>query len=301
MPRPPSAGYKSRDRGPLEFESKLHVEESGIMNLARKEITTISPSLPIKEASERMVEKGIRRLPVTSPGTEKLLGMIVSRDIVDFLGGGEKHKIIQKKHGGNFLSAINDHSRIIMNSDAPYAEKSSSISEVAKLLLDTGVGGAPVLNKEKTVIGIVTERDFANYMPSPAQVRVEGHMTKKVVTATPDLSLLNAMKRMISEGFRRLPVVEGEELIGIITSVDILEYFGTSEMFNHMSSGGAVDAMSIEIGEIMTEDPITTTPRADLGKAARKMEKHGYGGLPVLEDGTLVGLITERDMLEILL
>jgi len=126
-------------------------------------------------------------------------------------------------------------------------------------------------------------------------------MTSNVVTSDPNLFLIDAMKRMISEGFRRLPVVEDGELRGMITSVDVLRYFGTSEMFDHIASGDALDALSIEIEEIMTEDVVTTSPQADLGKAARKMAEHGYGGLPVLEDDTLVGLITERDLLEILL
>lgn len=301
MPRPPAASYKSKDRGPIEFESRLHEEKGKIMELAREDVITIPQSLPIKDTSERMVENDVRRIPVTSPGTGKLLGMIVTRDIVDFLGGGEKHQIIQKKHAGNFLSAINDHSKTIMNPDAPFTKDSSSISEVAKLLLETGVGGVPILNKKETVVGIVTERDFAKYMPSPANVRVEGHMTKDVVTADPDIPLIDAMKRMISEGFRRLPVVKNGSLTGVITSVDVLEYFGTNEVFNHMQSGDALDAMSIEIKKLMTRDPVTTTPEADLGRVARKMGNHGYGGLPVLENDELIGMITERDILDLLL
>ncbi len=301
MPRPPSASYKSRDRGPLEFESKLHEEEGNIMDIAKREAEMVSPSFPIKKASEEMVKKGIRRLPVVSAGTEKLQGMFVSRDIVDFLGGGEKHQIIQNKHKGNFLSAINDPVKIIMNPEAPHTSNTSSISEVAKLLYETGAGGVPILDKERVVIGIVTERDFAGYMPSPAQARVEGYMTQNVVTADPNLFLIDAMKKMISEGFRRLPIVEDGELVGIITSVDVLDYFGSSEVFNHMASDNAMDAMSIEISEIMTEDPVTATPDDDLGEVAREMRKRGYGGLPVIENGNLVGIITERDILEILL
>ncbi|KXB00224.1 hypothetical protein AKJ40_01625, partial [candidate division MSBL1 archaeon SCGC-AAA259M10] len=271
-----------------------------IMTIAERDVITIPPSLPIKEASEKMVRNGVRRLPVTSPGTEKLHGMLVTRDIVDFLGGGEKNQIIEKKHNHNFLSAINDPSKIIMDRDAPYADNKSSISDVAKILIEKNVGGTPIVDKERKVVGIVSERDFARYIPSPAQTRVEAHMTQNVVTAEPDLFLIDIMKRMINEGFRRLPVVDNNKLVGVITSVDVLEYFGTSEMFEHMSSGDAKDAMAIEIRELMTKNPITVDPKADLGETARRMEKHGYGGLPVVENGKLVGLITERDIVELL-
>lgn len=301
MSRDPSASYKSRDRGPIEFESRLHEEEGNIMEIANRNVVGISPGFPIKKASEKMLEEGFRRLPVISPGTDKLHGMLVSTHIVDFLGGGEKNKIIRNKHNGNFLSAINEGCRIIMNPDAPKTTNTSSISEVAKLLCDTGVGGVPILDKEEKVVGIVTERDFTGYMPSPAKARVDRYMTNDIITANPNLFLLDAMKRMISEGFRRLPVVEDGELVGILTSMDVLSYFATSEIFEHMESEDAVDAMSIEINEIMTKDPFTTTPDADLGEIAEVMKKKNYSGLPVLENGTLVGLITERDMLEILI
>ncbi len=271
------------------------------MKIANRDVVTIPPSLPIKEASEMMVERGIRRLPVASPGTKKIQGMIVSRDIVNFLGGGDKHQIIEKKHSKNFLSAINDSSEIIMDSNAPSVKKSSSISDTAKLLSEKGVGGVPVLDEKEAVEGIVSERDFARYIPSPANVQVGVYMTQNVVTADPDIFLIDAMKRMITEGFRRLPVVEDGELKGILTSVDILDYFASSEIFDYMSTGDASDAISIEINQIMTEDPLSASPKDDLGETARKMEDNGYSGLPVLEDEELVGIITERDVLELLI
>ncbi len=301
MTKDPSASYKSQDRGPVEFESKLHEKEGEIMNIANKNVITISRGLPIKNASEKMVEEGVRRLPVTDPGTNKLQGMLVTRDIVDFLGGGDSHKIIENKHSGNFLSAINDSSEIIMNSDPPYAQNKASISDVAKILRDEGVGGVPIINKESKVVGIVSEHDLAVYMPSPANAKVRAYMSQNIVSADPDIFLIDMMERMISEGFRRLPVVEDGGLAGVITSVDVLEYFGTSEMFDHMSSGDAGDAMHIEIEKLMTKNPVTVTPEDDVGETASKMEESGYGGLPVLEDEELVGIITERDIVEALL
>lgn len=300
LPRLPSAGYKSHDRGPLEFESRLRREEGDIMTIAKKKVITISPSRPIKEASELMVEKGVRRLPVTSPGTGKLRGVLVTRDIIDFLGGGDKYKIIRNKHKGNFLSAINDPVRIIMNPDHPYGTIDLSIAETAKILLEKNVGGVPILDRDLQVEGIVTERDFARYLPSRARTRVEGHMTRKVVTAESELSIREGMQRMISQGFRRLPVVDDGKLIGIVTSVDMLKYFGSSEVFEHMSSGKVGEALSIGVEEIMSSDVITVAPQTDLGEAAEIMAEHDYGGLPVVKGEKLVGIITERDLLELL-
>lgn len=300
MRKLPSASYKSRDRGPREFKSRLRKETGDIMELARKKIIKISPSHPIKDASEIMVKEGIRRLPVTSPGNEKLQGVLVTRDIIDFLGGGDKYKIIKNKHSENFLSAINDPVRLIINQDYPYGTSEMSIAETANILIEENVGGVPIIGDDQKVVGIVTESDFVNYLPSKTNISVEERMTRKVVTGRPEISIKDVMKRMISEGFRRLPIIENEEMIGIVTSVDILKYFGSSEVFEHMESGDIEDAISISVQEIMSKKVFTVNPEADLGEAAEIMDQRDYAGLPVVENDKLIGIITERDFLELL-
>lgn len=270
------------------------------MELARKKIIKISPSHPIKDASEIMVKEGIRRLPVTSPGNEKLQGVLVTRDIIDFLGGGDKYKIIKNKHSENFLSAINDPVRLIINQDYPYGTSEMSIAETANILIEENVGGVPIIGDDQKVVGIVTESDFVNYLPSKTNISVEERMTRKVVTGRPEISIKDVMKRMISEGFRRLPIIENEEMIGIVTSVDILKYFGSSEVFEHMESGDIEDAISISVQEIMSKKVFTVNPEADLGEAAEIMDQRDYAGLPVVENDKLIGIITERDFLELL-
>ncbi len=301
MPKDPSASYKSRDRGPAEFESKLHEEEGEIMDIASEEVITISTGMPIKKASEKMVENGIRRLPVTDPGSKRLKGLLITRDIVNFLGGGEKHQIIENKHSGNFLSAINDSTEKIMENNPPYTTNKSSISEVAKKMEEEGVGGLPILDDNKKILGIVSERDLSGYMPSPANSKVEDYMTPKVATLDPNVFLIDAMQEMISKGFRRLPVIENDSLEGIITSVDVLDYFGSGEIFKNMSTGNAADALHVEVEKIMTEDPICCGPEDDVGDTARKMKESGFSGLPVIENEKIIGIITERDIIEALL
>jgi len=90
------------------------------------------------------------------------------------------------------------------------------------------------------------------------------------------------------------------ELVGVITSVDILKYFGTSKMFEHMATGKVDEALSMGVETIMTRDLITVTPDTDIGEAALLMVERGCGGLPVVEEDELVAIITEHDMLELL-
>lgn len=293
--------YQSHDRGPLEFGSKLHKEEGNIMPLARKPVVTIPPTTRIKDAAEIMVKHNVRRLPVTDPGTQKLMGVLVTRDIIDFLGGGDKHKIVQVKFKGNFFAAINESVREIISRDVVYGTTDMSIMDVVKLLLSKGVGGLPILDEGGRIVGIVSERDFVSYVPATTGRPVSYYMTRHVVSAEPTLPIHEAARRMIKHGFRRLPVTRGRELAGIVTSVDILRYFGTSKVFEHMHSQNMDEAMSVGIQEIMTKDVLKVTPETDVGEVAGLMREKGCGGLPVVSGDELVGMITEHDLLRLLI
>ncbi|MCS7131271.1 MAG: CBS domain-containing protein, partial [Hadesarchaea archaeon] len=76
---------------------------------------------------------------------------------------------------------------------------------------------------------------------------------------------------------------------------------GTSKMFEYMASGRAEEAMEVEVKEIMTKDVLTVSPQTDIGEAAFLMVQKGCGGLPVVDGEALVGIITEHDMLELLI
>ena len=271
------------------------------MPLAGKPVVTATLSMRIKDAVELMVRKAIRRLPIVSPGTRRLEGIVTTRDVLNFLGGGEKFSIIQKKFKGNFFAAINEPVRTIMSERVVHGNSGMSVSDVAKLLLHTGVGGVPIVDAQMQIVGIVSERDFIGYVPSKTGIPVSYHMTRHVITAEPELQIREAAKRMVRWGIRRLPVLRERELVGIITSVDILRYFGTSEMFRHMSSGRVEEAVERGVDTIMTREVITATPETDLGEVARLMMERGCGGLPVVEGDELAGMITEHDMLELLI
>ncbi len=294
--------YKARQRGrPLDFHSKLRREEGSIIPIARRNVITIQPTTRIKDAAELMVKNKVRRLPVVDPGTRRLIGIVTTRDILDFLGGGERFKIIQNRFGGNFFAAINDAARVIMSEKVVYGTSMMSVTDVARLLWQTGVGGAPIVDERQQVVGIVSERDFISSVPPATGINVGYHMTRKVITAEPELQIREAAKRMVSMGVRRLPVVQARALVGIVTSVDILRYFGTGKMFEYMLTNRVDEAMSVGVDAIMTRNVLTVAPETDVGEAARLMVERGCGGLPVVEGDELVGIITEHDLLGLLI
>jgi acetoin utilization protein AcuB len=108
-------------------------------------------------------------------------------------------------------------------------------------------------------------------------------MTRSPIAVGPRDLLAEAKRKMDEGDFRRLPVVEGGHLVGIITDRDLREHVGQLEHTR-------VDA-------VMTKAVITVTPHMLLDQAANLFVKHKVGGLPVIDGGNLVGIITAVDML----
>lgn len=293
--------YKSLDRGPVDFGSKIRKAEGEALRVARRDAVTIPPTLPIKRAAELMVSRNERRLVVAEPGSRKLEGVLRSRDVVDFMGGGEKYRIIQHRFRGNFLSAVNEPVRLITPERLVYAEEGMSFREVVRLLLSEGVGGVPVVDGQLTVLGVVSERELISHILPSTGRKVSYYMSRHVVTIDPGETVLAAARRMVGMGFRRLPVVRDGALAGMVTTMDILRYLGKSEVFQHIGSRGLEDAMSVPVERIMKRDVVVVGPDTDVGEAAALMRERGFGGLPVLSGGRLEGIITEHDLLRLLI
>lgn len=112
---------------------------------------------------------------------------------------------------------------------------------------------------------------------------VANRMTKEPVTAESVDLLIRASLKMQAGGFRRLPVVADGKLVGIITERDLREHRGHLE--------------HTKINGVMTGNPLTVTPGTTLEQAAQVMLERQIGGLPVLDEGRLVGIITASDVL----
>ncbi len=130
--------------------------------------------------------------------------------------------------------------------------------------------------------------------------KVADLMSKKVITATPKTSILEAEKRMIKNGFRRLPIVSSGKLFGIVTVMDILRFFGSGKVFQHLRSGTIDQVLRTKIIETAVKNVVTIDRNVDIGEAAQLMLEEGIGALPVLENEKLIGMITERDFFKLI-
>jgi acetoin utilization protein AcuB len=108
-------------------------------------------------------------------------------------------------------------------------------------------------------------------------------MTRDPVTIGPRESLSKAKIMMDSGRFRRLPVVEDGRLVGILTERDLKQHTGA--------------LASTKVNAAMRTHLVTVTPYNTVEDAAHLMLNHKIGGLPILADGKLVGIVSTTDLL----
>lgn len=289
------------DRGPVNFKSKPANHEGDIMAIASKNVITLPPTTSIMGTVKTMLKHGFRRVPIADAGTNRLVGIVTSLDIVDFLGGGLRHNLVMNRYNGNLAAAINENVREIMKEDVVSLTTSDPISFALSTMIEKNIGGIPVVDGDNSVVAILSERDFVSTVADiTTSKRVADYMSSSVVTASPDMSVGEATRTMIKKGFRRIPIVKEDVLLGIITASDIMRYMGSGDIFQKLITGNVEDAFNIPVKSMIARDIIYTTSNIDIGESAALMLDKKVGALPILDDGELCGIITERDIVRAL-
>jgi len=281
---------------------KILPQKGEIIEIARSPVVTVAPSTPIIDVIKIMTREGFRRLPVINPATRELEGVVAARDIVDYLGGGRKYEIIETKYDGNFFPAVYAPVEAIMSKKAVSLRTTGRIGQAINLMMKRGVGGIPVVDRKKRVWAIVTERDLLHlFSKKLSGKKIEEVMSKDVATISPDTTMRMASRKMIREGFRRLPMVEDKKLIGMVTVRDIVRFFGTGEVYKNLKSGAIGPVLGTLVHHIGTRGLVTVAADLDVAEVARLMLRRGVGALPVLDEKKrIVGIVTERDLIKMI-
>jgi acetoin utilization protein AcuB len=126
-------------------------------------------------------------------------------------------------------------------------------------------------------------------------MKVVDVMTSDPVTVTPSETIRQADGLMDENNFRQLPVVNGRELVGIITDRDIRSFLSGSL---HSSSEEWNMAMNTQISTVMTSQPVTLAPDDDLADAIEILLTEKVGAIPVVDDTEgLTGILSYVDVL----
>lgn len=188
----------------------------------------------------------------------------------------------------------------MMRVDIVSVSPDTSLAGARRLMTANQIRHLPVISGNR-LVGIVTDRDIRNAAPSPATTLTKGEinyqldttpietcMTKEVLTVEPEEDLMQGGQRLISGQLGCLPVVEGEQLVGIITETDLLKSFLAAA-----SPGAEV----MKVKDYMQKSPHTLGSEELVITAYHLMHDKHIRHLPIVaSDSKLVGILTDRDI-----
>lgn len=135
--------------------------------------------------------------------------------------------------------------RDIMTKEIVAIDGERSALEAAKIMTERGISSIFVV-KDGSPVGIVTERDFIKKICAKelaiSQVKIGDIMSKILTTATPETPIEVAVQRMVNKKIRRLPIMEGGRIVGIITVTDLAKHLRTTLLLEGtLSETGSID------------------------------------------------------------
>ena len=124
---------------------------------------------------------------------------------------------------------------------------------------------------------------------------IEAIMSTNLITVTPSATLAEARTLMHENRIHHIPVVDDDELVGLVTLTNVLA--ATDSFLRDPQN--RIHANDISIKDAMVADVATVEVNASLRQAALFLEKHSIGCLPVMDDSKLVGIITDTDFVAV--
>ena len=146
-----------------------------------------------------------------------------------------------------------------------------------------------VVTDAKKIVGVLTEKDIMRELGStktsrlpPEHIHISNLMTANPITVAPEVTAKRAAEIMLEHDISCLPVVAGGELLGITTKLDFAKV--------------CMDFDDIFAGQVMQASPITVSPGDRAIHARKLLLEEDLVGLPVVEGGSLVGVVTTRNL-----
>lgn len=127
---------------------------------------------------------------------------------------------------------------------------------------------------------------------------IEEVMTRDIITVGRHTKVRELKEMFEKYDFNAFPVVEGGNLVGIVTKLDFMRMFSVGMKFSMMRYR---EMFAGEVGHIMREALVTLTPRDTVEKAVEYMVEFGLRSLPVVEGKKIVGMVSRRDLMQYLL
>ena len=176
----------------------------------------------------------------------------------------------------------------LMSTDVAVVGPDQTMAMAATVMADDSLSSLVVMDKG-SVLGIITEKDFLERVvakgKSAIDVKVRDVMSCPVISVSSQATVLEAGKIVDEKHVKRLPVVDGSKLVGIVSQTDLIRVLTSYGMWR-------------DVSEIMTKDVATVQRGATVAEAAAIMAEKRISGIVVMQAEKIVGVMTERDLLK---
>ena len=282
----------------------MDLKKLKLVKLIKKPIT-IGPKTTLTKTREILLKNKIKRVIVVDK--RKPIGVITEKDIAKKIYGLGSKPIKSVK-------AKDFKQRRLFT-----LTRDNTVQECAKMMKKHRISLVVILNKDKTLGGIVAKTDLATVFltKESSSTKVSKVMKRKLITAAPSDPILHVESLLIRYGISRVIIKRNQTPIGIITFRDfvpakipqwIAESADPKEVQEYKFKKGLEETHSNQMSylfpfhatDIMTSNPITVEADEDVKLAITRMIKHNISGLPVVKKSKLVGMITKSDIVNVL-
>jgi len=275
-------------------------------------LITASPAWSLREVAAQMARSRVRRLPVVAGG--RLLGLISDTDVFTALVPRlewEQARLVRKTRAMHRAARTGPVRTVrdLMSAPVLTVAPDATIRDAVAKMVQAGVASLLVLEDGDLAAGIVTKRDVVTKIVARGldigEVSVGEIASSPVMTIEPDATVEACSSRMAVEGVRRFPVREGAAIIGIVSDSDILAAVEGHRWWGHRgrrwpTSQIAADVMQPASGDEPFDPEHAVVPELSVWECAARLARGRLRRLPVVQEGRLIGTVSETDILRAL-
>lgn len=179
----------------------------------------------------------------------------------------------------------------IIRKDHPTLYIDELATKARATIRDQNVRVLPIIDANKRLVGVVSRSNVMTVTSSVSPIRVKGIMSKPKFIATLEMEANTAVRKMIESDEWYVPVANSTQdntYVGVLG----LENFMKASLEQHTKK------LTRPLSEIMSTKVLTCTPEDEIDKIWRLMQKKSITGLPVVKKNKLIGIITQKDLLD---
>jgi CBS domain-containing protein len=174
-----------------------------------------------------------------------------------------------------------------MTKDMVCIQSTDIVTKARSMIRDHGFRALPVLEDDE-VVGVLSRGDILKITSNKTNIPVEGVMNRNPIKISGDSDLFTAARSIVKSGVRQLLVMDNKNLLGILSSMDVLNNFVNKDY----------SPPKKRINEVMNTKVVYCEQDDEISQIWDLMHSSGFSGLPVVKDNRVMGMVTRMDMLK---